>query len=109
MFAGEFKKNSSDLPSIKDIIEEKTESFKVLGKQRNRYSHKDDWWVFWKYFYEDKDKDKEFALYLFENKNNFTEIAKEFCEVICETIKTLNADIKKINDILAEAKIVNDE
>ena len=103
------QKNSSDLPSIKDIIEEKTESFKVLGKQRNRYSHKDDWWVFWKYFYEDKDKDKEFALYLFENKNNFTEIAKEFCEVICETIKTLNADIKKIKDILAEAKIVNDE
>lgn len=96
-------KNNSALPSIKEIIEKN--NIQISEKR-----HRDVWWVFAKYFYNnEKYGGVEFALYLFKNKDNLTEIAKEFCNKILTTIKELDNEIKIINDILAKEKIKNDE
>ena len=87
----------------------------IICNQKNNIQisekrHRDVWWVFAKYFYNnEKYGGVEFALYLFKNKDNLTEIAKEFCNKILTTIKELDNEIKIINDILAKEKIKNDE
>lgn len=96
-------KNNSALPSIKEIIEEN-------NIQITKRRHRDDWWVFAEYLYNNKKHEgDEFALYLFKNKNNLTKIANGFCNEILKTINELDNEIKIINDILAKEKIQNDE
>ena len=91
------------MPSIKEIIEEN-------NIQITKTSYIDDWWVFAEDLYNNKKhKGVEFALYLFKNKNDLKEIAKDFCNKILTTINELDNEIKIINDILAKEKIQNDE
>lgn len=97
------QKNYSALPSIKEIIEEN-------NIQITKRRHRDDWWVFAEYLYNNKKHEGvEFALYLFKNKNDLKKIAEDFCNKILKTINELDNEIKIINDILAKEKIQNDE
>lgn len=97
------QKNHSALPSIKEIIE--YNNIQIIKRR-----HRDDWWVFAEYLYNNKKHEgDEFALYIFKNKNDLTKIANGFCNEILTTIKELDNEIKIINDILAKEKIQNDE
>lgn len=92
------QKNHSALPNIKEIIENKNIEIK-------KTRHRDNWWAFAEYLY--NNKDYEFALYLFEN--NKKNIAKDFCDKILANIDELNNEVKKMNKILAREYIINDE